>query len=1255
MRLSQILYLKWLAVMFVAVALLCRPTHAAETPSSFAEPATVDTPILRIPMMKTPPNIDGAMDENEWEDSAALSGFWYDFSGGAGFRFLAPVQTQLQVYAAYDKENLYLAYTSPVYPEDSWLKARGRFPDVYMHPLYGIIWDDHLELELRPYHDHVKGFRMGLYKWFTNPIATYSDQYWTVDEGEGRKWGSKAKIRSSLTGTRWIVEYAIPLKEMAQGHYQGNDDDGNPIVKLPPPDETAYRCWFTRAIGGNGPFFNATDNHSWNTTKTKLVFDSHAPSFQLTEMGPIMEDMIDLQLSVKNHNSRSETVRIGFFMESTDGPIYSSYESSDLKDGVLEMVPGESKKIRLRQPFPGISKDNNVLWFDIRSAGQPAKVLFRTRLMRFHSMNGGEVIDPFTGRKIPFQERRLDVIAKLRPPRLDFDFRWNFSSYTKRLSGVVDKGIHGASEEAKRAVEAKIRILKANEDEDVVKEMVSPFKGEFATFLFGAPELVQGEKYKVSLLLFDANKRIVGERNPDPFVYEVPIWQGNKIGLEDVVWEPFEPIKKLENGFETLKHRFTLAPSGLPAQVMIKPDVRELPLEKRAGSSPLTETELMELGRGAQLRLPMRLEASINGQRLAVEAVEPAKLVREWKSEFEYASKVKAGPVLADLNVRYDCDGSMHVNMNYEAENQAVVEGLELVTDVAGMVDMVVSAVQGGGMQGSDRWELELPKDEGVVWDSTMVDRMELFYSRFVPYFWFGSADRGFSWYSDSDQGWILDDNGSTMSLERNKNGEVTWRVKFINHKAAVKGRRSISFTVLTHPAKPKPKDFRKLAWHYQGTVGLGYQVEPIVLTEDYLKERWHFASGAPKELPWEKAATWRKEDPPWVRYGQWRNVGVCDELDQVWEDKATWYFEQHIRIGRRTGWWMDEYWPVGFGRSENLAMGNAYLRDPDSVKKDELPWQSAFLTTTMRRHYKRLSRVFETNNVPQRQCVWSNNEATFLESFVWDTHLVEGCGATNRSFDVDILTQFPISLYKYWAHQFTGLVTRFQTDAVHAWAGDDKRLDRQYMGIALTHDIGHEPNGPHGAIQHPEQAVRLLKALKDFGYFEDENTEVIPYWRNGKIIRYGQPPEPGDAFALSTKNPLGQVYVTVYRRPLENQRGYKALIVILNGSEQTMRDQLYLAQPERIFGGPNRLTTGEILKDYDLSFLPENSDWGRKGLQGAVDRLSDEFTFNPAALRDLEDNGFVRQMKSDGKIEVYGRIHIPRHDYRVFYGYGTK
>ena len=91
-------------------------------PSSYGDAHNVDTPILRVPFMSKPPKIDGVMSPGEWEDSSALSGFWYDMDFGI-FEYLAPPQTQLQLYAGYDKDNLYFCFSSPIYPVDSWLKA----------------------------------------------------------------------------------------------------------------------------------------------------------------------------------------------------------------------------------------------------------------------------------------------------------------------------------------------------------------------------------------------------------------------------------------------------------------------------------------------------------------------------------------------------------------------------------------------------------------------------------------------------------------------------------------------------------------------------------------------------------------------------------------------------------------------------------------------------------------------------------------------------------------------------------------------------------------------------------------------------------------------------------------------------------------------------------------------------------------------------------------------------------------------------
>ncbi|MBI2194492.1 MAG: hypothetical protein HYU36_21145 [Planctomycetes bacterium] len=1264
---------------FSAVLLFMAAGIAEESPTSAGPVSLLDTPIFRIPMMRAPPQIDGKMEGKEWEDSSAFSAFWYDYNM-SDFRYLAPAETQVQVSAAFDQEHLYLAYRSPVYPASTWMKARARFPDVIAHPLYGLQWDDHIELEIRPYHDATRGYTLGLFKWFVNPIGTYSDQLWTLQAGEGMKWKSAAKVRCGVTPQEWTIEIAIPLQAMKTDLYAGNEENGQPLVVLPPPDETGFRVWFTRGIGGNGEFFNCFDKHVWNTTKTKMILDSQAPSFQVNDLGPLMDDHIDLTVTAKNHNTRSETVRVGFFVESAGGLIYSSYEDPATRDGRIELVPGEVRQLRLKKKFPGISQEGNVLWFDVRSAAVPAKAIFQTRLIDFHAQD------------LPgFRERRIDNIARLRPPKVDFDFQFIYSPTTRRLSAIVDRGIHGASEEAKRAVEAKLALLEATGDESVVAEFVVPFRGDFATLLTEPLDLKNGP-YKVSLLLFDANQRIVGERNPDAFSRGQFEWEKNALGRDDVVWEPFRPIEVKGSVLETLRHRVTVDATGLPAQIEIQPEPRELPLELRAAQGPVPPDVLAAIGRGPQLRAPLRLEVQAGGQRIPAQAVEPARITRSWKSETEFTSRLQAGPLDVDLVTQYDVDGSLTARLTYGSDAPAPIEAFEMLMDVAGPVDLRLGEQGSGtfaGMAPTGGFELSLPAAEGVVWDSAVhLDPADLYYSRFVPFFFFGNGDRGFTWVCDSDRGWVIDRAGSTMTLERDQAGQVTWRVRFVNHPAAVTGRRSIEFLLLVHPAKPKSPDARRLAWFY-GSYWDGEATNNALpnngpgaidgsdLAMELFRQRY------PKNPPRLYINNWGNVGLPefqknaytgeWLgnhqrvdstpmdakgKYGQpWTRPGAGSpriEFGASWEDFTVYHLERQIRLAGVQGWWWDETFPPL--RAHGVASGGAYFRNPDEVKADELPIQSNFASLHCRSLFKRLARLFKANGVANRTYLWANNSATLLESTVWDTQLIEGAAAYVNSFELDNITAYPISLFRYMAHPFTGLHARITSNlgkVVHP--GDDKRLDRGILGRALLHDIGVEISG----LVHTAEAIRVIRILHEFGAFEEADTEFIPYWRSRGLVRYGEAFREEDAFALTTGDPYARVYVSVYRRPFQqvnNRRGYQALFIIQNESEKPVRSHLTLLQPDRLLGGVNNLDLAEVRGALSPPPLPQGEMFQHvspDSFKGISLRFGWE-EGSTSVLKDPEDGDVVARGRGGEKMvrgEVYGPLYVPPHNFRIVYG----
>ena len=240
----------------------------------------------------------------------------------------------------------------------------------------------------------------------------------------------------------------------------------------------------------------------------------------------------------------------------------------------------------------------------------------------------------------------------------------------------------------------------------------------------------------------------------------------------------------------------------------------------------------------------------------------------------------------------------------------------------------------------------------------------------------------------------------------------------------------------------------------------------------------------------------------------------------------------------------------------------------------------------------------------------------------------------------------WPIGLFRYLAGAHTSLVTRLRSNArTLTRPGADPAADRVLLGRALLCDIGLDAE----SLADLAGAARVLSALDKFGTFEpDGQTELIPFWRSRSIIRFGETFSEDDAFSLSTENPVAQVYVSVYRRP-KPRRGVKALIVVANESAKPVRDQLYILNPKRIFGGANTLEMRTIKDTLDFTRFHERSDWMRLGVIGRGSNRR-----GTKGLQDLEDQGAVRQNAAKDGIEAYGpHVFIPAHDFRILYGVG--
>lgn len=302
------------------------------------------------------------------------------------------------------------------------------------------------------------------------------------------------------------------------------------------------------------------------------------------------------------------------------------------------------------------------------------------------------------------------------------------------------------------------------------------------------------------------------------------------------------PAVRLDgNRVVTERIALVLGASGLPEQVEVAAAADELPLQLRKAGAPAPDAnELARIGRGGQLRAPLRLEASVGGKTIVLAPVEPAKPALA-DGVVTCAAKLGGAEVTATLQCRYGADGALTAELEYGGK--AAIESLALVMDLAGPVDTVVGPNDANGGCPLTAWDCG-GTGEGVIWDNVKGCPVAAPKApaggpatpptapggpKGVPamLFW-GSGDRGFTWLSGGPAGWQIDPATATMSLTRDKAGLVTWRAHLVNKPGKIEGQRKVSFTLLTHPCRLPAADRRTKAWLDWPFAGKAGAVQPL-------------------------------------------------------------------------------------------------------------------------------------------------------------------------------------------------------------------------------------------------------------------------------------------------------------------------------------------------------------------------------------------------------------------------------------------
>ena len=253
-------------------------------------------------------------------------------------------------------------------------------------------------------------------------------------------------------------------------------------------------------------------------------------------------------------------------------------------------------------------------------------------------------------------------------------------------------------------------------------------------------------------------------------------WEQEKLGLDDVVIPPFEPLTVDESAtrvscvLRTHEH----GPAGFWKQVTSQG--REI------------------------LAGPVRLEATAGGKTVAATGAAP-KFTDRKPTRVAGTAAWKAGGLEGTTDFAYDYDGYTEFTLAL-APTAAEIDRVQLVIPLkaaeAWLLHPVTTVLR-------HHYAGRVPAGTGKVWDSANLPGGKML-GTFVPYVFVGGPERGICFAADNDRDWVSDP--AVPAFEIDRDGEtVNLRLNLVARPHRLTRPRTIRFALQATPAKPMPTE----------------------------------------------------------------------------------------------------------------------------------------------------------------------------------------------------------------------------------------------------------------------------------------------------------------------------------------------------------------------------------------------------------------------------------------------------------------
>ena len=760
------------------IGLVILSTHCALT----ADKDGFIHPVMRVPKLAAPPNIDGKINPKEWARAAAFTGVTAEGSVG-GHGSLVPEIQQVQWYLGYDNKFLYLAMRSP-HPKGTYPVARVKENDLVVgHPL--VLFEDHVEIQILTHgrREQATTQGKGFYKIMVNPKAAIMDQYlYNGTVGTEELWSMGGPAKCHVTTEAWELELAVEI-----GRLELKGLDGRELVMQLVRTDSCTGMYFAGWVGAAWL--------SWGIFP-QVSFEPDTPSFRFLKLGEIGAGELDAVVELAAGKQPAE-VEVEILVENADGKLIH-------KDS-RKVALGKNAREKLGFKKSGIPISKVAVvdrgrrnHFEIKATakvGRKSVVLYHNR-------------SPFMQVDEEFRKQFLDKWIAGRPQSGEWEYKVAYLPYSGKLEASVDLDFFGMPKEVLAAQKFRVKVTEKG------NAKVLGSGGGDLVGLAGAPVLIDLPKldvgdYAARFELLDGAGKVISMKEA-PFVRKVYGWEHNQLGLSDEVIPPFMPLE-VKAGNSVRGHRnmytgrqipegiflwgriYTVAPGGLLEQIDTAP-----PTGSFGGPRRL-------------LARPMRIEVTQGGKTVAGEGG-AKQITNAAMHRVDITGAQQVGPVKAEVKAFVEYDGWCEVEAQLSGNGQ--VDAADLVIDLDDQdglpIDTLYVQRLGDGRYGN-RFS-EIPRQAGVHFKSTnlLAFRGGRFdWKSFVPRTYLGSGDRGLWFFAWSAAGWELKDDQPVIEVERLQDGDVRLRVRLLAGPVDLTTPRTLRFALQAAPVKPNHPRYR--------------------------------------------------------------------------------------------------------------------------------------------------------------------------------------------------------------------------------------------------------------------------------------------------------------------------------------------------------------------------------------------------------------------------------------------------------------